>query len=123
MRRKTIIIICVVIVAVLLLGMIGGSGTTNDSPVEEKPVESEYGFNGFAGAYNSKDGGAGLWVDDWGYGVLLDGENIFEGYLVPVEGDNLSFKVGGVLITFNAKKDLVAFGGFGGTILYRDISF
>lgn len=122
MKRKTIIIICVIVVVVLLLGLSGGGGS-NDPPVEEKPVESDYGFDGFAGVYKSKDGSAGLWVDDWGYGILLNGDSLSEGHLVPVSGDDLSFKVGGALVTFNAKKDLVAFGGFGGTVLYRDTTF
>lgn len=123
MKRKTIVIICAIIAVVFLFGLAGNSDSGSQPQEEEKPVEKEYGFYGFEGVYKSKHGDSSLWVDAYGYGILLDDGAIFEGTLVPVGSDGLSFKVGGVLITFNADKNLVAFGGFGGTVLHRDANF
>lgn len=121
MKRKTIIIIAAIVAVVLLLGLSGGGDSGEQSQGEqESPAPQEHGFGGFEGVYKSKDGKTGLWIDAYGYGVLLEGNFVTEGYLVKVKNDDLSFKLDDVLITFNSNKDTVAFGGFGGTVLYRD---
>lgn len=116
-------VICILFCVILTAGCVSVGDSGSQTQVVEKPVAKEYGFGGFEGVFKSKDESAGLWVDASGYGILLDGYSIAEGNLVPVSGDALSFKIDGVLITFNAQKDLVAFGGLGGTVLHRDTDF
>lgn len=115
-------VICILFCVILTAGCVSVGDSGSQTPVVEKPVAKEYGFGGFEGVFKSKDESAGLWVDASGYGILLDDDSIVaEGELVPVSAD--SFKIDGVLITFNAQKDLVAFGGLGGTVLHRDTDF
>lgn len=125
MKRKTkIILICVIVLGIIIFGF-GSSGDDSETKklVDDVPTETESGFDGFEGKFVSNDGNSALWIDASGYGVLLVGNQMIEGRLVPVSYDELSFKLDDIVITFNAKKDLVAFGGFGNSVLHRDTNF